>query len=107
VKVEQVPWGETSSWLTFPFEDHVAYLAQRSDQTTVSALMRIGWETVGAIVQRVVARRRHGDPLDGLTIIGVDELSYRRHHQYVTVDSCSACSGMHLEPVFHWPGSTH
>jgi transposase len=36
-------------------------------------------------VQRVVARRRQGDPLDGLTIIGVDELSYRRHHQYVTV----------------------
>jgi transposase len=85
VKVEQVPWGETSSWFTFPFEDHVAYLAQRSDQTTVSASMRVGWETVGAIVQRVVARRRHGDPLDGLTIIGVDELSYRRHHQYVTV----------------------
>jgi len=85
VKVEQVPWGVTSSWFTFPFEDHVAYLAQRSDQTTVSTSMRIGWETVGAIVQRVVARRRQGDPLDGLTIIGVDELSYRRHHQYVTV----------------------
>ena len=75
VKVEQVPWGETSSWFTIPFEDHVAYLAQRSDQTTVSTSMRVGWETVGAIVQRVVARRRQGDPLDGLTIIGVDELS--------------------------------
>jgi transposase len=44
-----------------------------------------GWETVGAIVQRVVARRRVGDPLDALTVIGGDELSYRRHHQYVTV----------------------
>lgn len=85
VKVERVPWGETSSWFTFPFEDHVAYLAQRCDQTTVSSSMRVAWGTVGAIVQRVVARRREGDPLDGLTIIGVDELSYRRHHQYVTV----------------------
>lgn len=85
VKVERVPWAETSSWFTRPFEDHVAYLAQRCDQTTVSATMRIGWETVGAIVQRVVARRREDDLLDGLTTIGVDELSYRRHHQYVTV----------------------
>src|SRR5882757_8077310 len=29
--------------------------------------------------------RRHRDPLDGLTQIGVDELSYRRHHEYITV----------------------
>jgi transposase len=85
VKVERVPWAEIGSGFTIPFEDHVAYLAQRSDQTTVSRNMRIGWQTVGAIVQRVVARRRTGDPLDGLTTVGVDELSYRRHHQYVTV----------------------
>ena len=85
VKVERVPWAETGSWFTVPFENHVAYLAQRQDQSTVSASMRIAWQTVGAIVQRVVARRRAGDPLDGLTTIGVDELSYRRHHQYITV----------------------
>src|SRR5512147_700220 len=28
VKVERVPWAETGSWFTTPFEDHVAYLAQ-------------------------------------------------------------------------------
>ncbi len=85
VKVEMVPWAETSSWFTPPFEEHVGYLAQRCDKTTVSAMMRVAWETVGGIIQRVVARHRDGDPLDGLTIIGVDELSYRRHHEYVTV----------------------
>jgi hypothetical protein len=36
----------------------------------------VTWETVGDIVQRVVDRRQDGDPLDGLTMIGVDELSY-------------------------------
>jgi len=85
VKVEQVPWAETSSWFTRPFEDQVGYLAQRCDQTTVSSMMRVAWDTVGAIIQRVVARRRDSDILDGLTRIGVDELSYRRHHEYVTV----------------------
>jgi transposase len=85
VKVEQLPWAETSSWFTRPFEDHVGYVAQRCDKTTVSAMMRIAWETVGAIIQRVVARHRDRDLLDGLTHIGVDELSYRRHHEYITV----------------------
>ena len=85
VKVERVPWAETGSWFTRPFEDQVGYLAQRSDKTTVSADMRVAWDTVGAIIQRVVARHRTSGALDGLTQIGVDELSYRRHHEYVTV----------------------
>lgn len=85
VKVEQLPWAETSSWFTRPFEDHVGYVAQRCDKTTVGATMRIAWETVGAIIQRVVARHRDRNLLDGLTHIGVDELSYRRHHEYITV----------------------
>ena len=48
-------------------------------------MLRIGWGTVGSIIERVVARLRPGDALDGLRCIGVDELSYRRHHEYVTV----------------------
>ncbi len=38
VKVEQLPWTETSSWFTRPFEDHVGYVAQRCDRTTVGAM---------------------------------------------------------------------
>jgi transposase len=85
VKIEQVPWAEIGSWFTRPFEDHVGYLAQRCDKTTLSAMMRIAWDTVGALIQRVVARHGDRDRLDGLTRIGVDELSYRRHHEYITV----------------------
>jgi transposase len=85
VLVELVPWAETSSWFTRAFEDHLGYLAQRCDQTTVGRLMRVAWETVGGVIQRVMARHQPEDLLEGLTIIGVDELSYRRHHEYVTV----------------------
>lgn len=85
VRVEQVPWAEVGSWFTRPFEDHVGYLAQRCDRTAVKSMMRVAWDTVGAIIQRVVGRHRNGDALDGLTQIGVDELSYRRHHEYITV----------------------
>ena len=85
VVVELVPWAENSSWFTYEFEEQVAYLAQRTDKTTLSTLMRISWRTVGAIIERVLPRHRSTDPLDDLTYIGVDELSYRRHHEYVTV----------------------
>jgi transposase len=85
VTVEHLPWADVSSWFTRPFENHVGYLAQRSDKTTVSKLMRVAWTTVGDIIQRVVVRHQPVDPLDNLTHIGVDELSYRKHHEYVTI----------------------
>jgi transposase len=86
VCVESVPWAESGSRFTLPFEMHAAYLAQKNDKTTVTKLMRIAWVTVGKIIQRVVRRQRGDkDPLDDLRLIGIDELSYRRHHQYVTV----------------------
>jgi zinc-finger of transposase IS204/IS1001/IS1096/IS1165 len=43
VVVEFVPWAESQSWFTYDFEEQVAYLAQRADKTTLSALMRIAW----------------------------------------------------------------
>jgi transposase len=85
VVVELVPWAEPGSWFTQDFEEQVAYLAQTTDKTTVVTSMRVAWRTVGDIVRRVVDRFRPGDPLDGLKQIGVDELSYRKHHEYVTV----------------------
>lgn len=86
VKVEAVPWAEGGSRFTRPFELHTTYLAQHNDKTTVTKLMRIGWVTVGKIIQRVVRRQRGDvDRLDGLRVIGVDEISYRRHHEYITV----------------------
>jgi transposase len=87
VKVEQVPWASPGSNFTLPFEEHAAYLAQQCSRTTVTRLMRVAWRTVGTMIRRVVDRHEEvaGDRLDGLRIIGIDELSYRRHHKYVTV----------------------
>jgi transposase len=85
VVVELVPWAAPGSWFTTEFEDMTAYLAQHSAKTVVASMMGVAWATVGAIIQRVVARRGPRDLLDGLTHIGVDELSYRRHHEYITV----------------------
>ena len=85
VVTEAVPWAEHRSGFTREFEQTAAYLAQRTDQTTVSTMLRIAWVTVGNIVARVVSRLGPADRLEGLTHIGIDELSYRRHHEYVTI----------------------
>jgi transposase len=85
VVVEMVPWAETASPFTRSFEEMTAYLAQHAAKSVVVELMRVAWATVGAIIQRVVARHGLADRLDGLTHIGIDELSYRKHHEYVTV----------------------
>jgi transposase len=86
VVVERVPWNDdVKSRFTQDFEDAVAYHTQRLDKTGVTHLFGIAWRTVGRIVERVVKRKRTGDPLDDLEFIGVDELSYRKHHRYLTL----------------------
>ena len=85
VTTELVPWAEPGSWFTREFELLVGYLAQNANKTVVATLMRIAWATVGSIAARLVERLGPADPLDDLREIGVDELSYRKHHQYLTV----------------------
>jgi transposase len=85
VTSEWVPWASPGSWFTEAFEQTTAFLAQAAAKTVVCAMMRVAWPTVGAIIGRVVERLAGADPLDGLTRIGIDELSYRRHHEYITV----------------------
>jgi transposase len=102
VRVELVPWAEPDSDFTRDFEDQVAYLAQVTDQTTVMKMMRISWKTVGSIAQRVVARLGPADRLNGLEFIGIDELSYRKHHEYIT----TVVDHIHARVVWAAPGKS-
>jgi transposase len=81
---EMVPWARAGSPYTRDFDDLTAWLAQQMSQTQVTRLMRIGWETVGNIITRVVAEKLPGGRLDGLELIGVDEVSYGADHKFLT-----------------------
>lgn len=85
VRVERVPWAAHDSRFSAEFEEMTGWLAQRMDKTATCRLMGINWRTVGTIVQRLVTARLAASRLDELYVIGVDELSFRRHHEYVTV----------------------
>ncbi len=85
VVTEQVPWARPRARHSRDFEDVIAWLAQHTDKTTVSRLMRTSWETVAGIVIRVVDEAIDARRLTGLLRIGVDEVSYRKGHRYLTV----------------------
>ena len=81
---EQVPWARAGSPYTRDFEDVVAFLAQQMAKTPITKLMRIGWRSVGKILARVVADELDRGRLDGLVMIGVDEVSYASEHRFLT-----------------------
>jgi transposase len=83
-RFEAVPWARSGSRYTRDFEDVVAWLAQQMAKKPIAGLLRIAWDTVGAIVERVLADHLDEGRLQGLVAIGVDEISYRRHHRYLT-----------------------
>lgn len=85
VRTEGVPFARAGSRFTADFEDLVAYLATKTDKTTITRLQRIDWDTVGRICERVVADGLDPSRLDGLVSIGVDEVSWKRHHHYLTL----------------------
>ena len=83
--VIQVPWARHNAGHTRAFDDTVAWLATHTSKTAITVLLRIAWATVGAIVARVVDEARaEVDPFDGLVRIGIDEISYKRGHRYLT-----------------------
>jgi transposase len=86
VIVAAVPWARHDAGFTRSFEDQVAWLAVNTSKTAVSELMRIAWRTVGWILERVSAEQTaQRDLLAGLARIGLDEISHKKGHRYLTV----------------------
>lgn len=85
VRTEAVDWARPRARHTRDFEDVVAWLCQHTDKTTVTKLLRTSWETVAGIVGRVVAEHLDTRRLENIYRIGVDEVSWRKGHRYLTV----------------------
>ena len=84
--VIEVPWARHGAGHTRAFDDTVAWLALHTSKTAVTRLMRIAWRTVGSILARVSADiDARVDRFEGLRRLAIDEISYKRHHRYLTV----------------------
>lgn len=85
VLVEAVPFARPGAHLTRDFDDLLAWLATRMDKTAIARLCRVSWRTVGRACEGVVAAELDPKRLDRLFRIGVDEISWRKHHKYLTL----------------------
>src|SRR5207247_5540841 len=68
------------------FEDTAVWLAVHTSRVAVAELLRVAWRTVGRMVTRVAEEAGQDvDRLEGLRRIGIDEVSHRKGHRYLTV----------------------
>jgi transposase len=108
VVVAAVPWARHGAGFTRGFEDTAAWLAVHTSQAAVAELLRVAWPTVGRILTRVAEEADQGvDPLEGLRGIGIDEVSHRKGHRYLTVVSTRTAAGWSGQrPATTRPGCT-
>ncbi len=83
--VEGVPFARHHSGFTRDFEDLVAWLATRTDKTAICRLVRIDWQTVGRIIERVGEELIDEDRLSDLFEVSIDEVAWRKGHRYLTL----------------------
>jgi len=84
--VAAVPWARHAAGHTRVFDEQVAWLATQCSKSAVTELMRIAWRTVGAVMVRVWNDAQAGqDRFAAVRRIGIDEISYKRGHRYLTV----------------------
>jgi transposase len=80
-----VAWSEAGSRFTALFEALVIDWLKEASLAAVAELLNLSWQVVSGIQQRAVARglarRAHRLPRR----LGVDETSYQKRHEYVTV----------------------
>ena len=85
VRTQAVPFARPGARLTRQMENLIVWCAASMDWTAVSVLCRVAWRTVAAVVDRVVPTTTDLDHLEGLVRIGVDEISWKRGHKYLTL----------------------
>jgi transposase len=85
VKVEKVPWAQGKHRLTTSFSRFLAVWARRLAWKEVASIFGTTWSRVYDAVRWAVAWGREHQDLSGITAIGVDEVAYKKGHNYLTV----------------------
>ncbi len=82
-----VPWAEPGAGYTALFEALVIDWLQEASTQAVARLMDLSWNAIDGIMQRAVKRGLARREVIPPKRIGVDETSFRKRHDYVTVVS--------------------
>ena len=85
VKVEQVPWARGKQELTATYQQYLAHWAKKLSWQEVAVSFRTSWEKVFQAVEYIVEWGLEHRDLSGVTAIGVDEIAWRKGHNYLTM----------------------
>jgi len=85
VKQIPVPWGEPGSRFTALFEAVVIDWLKEASISGVASLVGMTWDEVDGVMQRAVTRGLNRRKLQAPTAVGIDETSFQKRHDYVTV----------------------
>jgi transposase len=81
----QIPFAEKYSRFTSRFEKAVIIWLQDSPISAVAENFNLSWDEVDGIMQRAVQRGLSRRKRESVINMGIDETSYQKHHEYVTV----------------------
>jgi len=81
----RVPWAEEGSRLTALFEALVIDWLHEASISGVARMLRLTWEEVSGVQRRAVRRGLARRELEPPRRIGVDETSFQKRHEYITV----------------------
>lgn len=85
VTVEEVPWARGKSPLTKSFSRFLAVWARRLSWGEVAFVFKTTWNRVYDAVEWVVLYGLENQDLTDITVIGIDELAYKKGHKYLTL----------------------
>ncbi len=91
VKTIRVPWGEPGSSFTALFEALVINWLREANIKAVARLLGLTWDQVDGVMQRAVRRGLSRRILKAPRCLGVDETSFQKRHEYVTVVADNDC----------------
>jgi transposase len=85
VTVEMVPWADGKKRITKTFGWFLATWAKRLSWKDTAEAFQTSWDTVFRAVEVAVDWGRARLDLSGITAIGIDEIMWRRGHEYLTL----------------------
>jgi transposase len=85
VKVVKLPWAEPGSRFTMLFERLAIDWLKAASQKSVASLLNLSWDEIHGLMERAVKRGLARRESEELIYIGVDEKSFTKGHEYMTL----------------------
>jgi transposase len=83
----EVSWADPNSGFTALMEALIIDWLQEASISAVARRMRLTWHEIDGVMQRAVRRGLERRKLEAIKQVGVDETSFQKRHEYVTVVS--------------------